>query len=102
MKKRSREPEMRHSLHTSFASLRPAVRFCFQDGFRRKKGKLLRLFKFIGAAGVVMGVMFLSFAVVQYLNGGWSFLLSLLLCLVNFFMGINLLKRSGNANLPPR
>ena len=60
------------------------------------------LFKLIGAAGVVMGVMFLSFAVVQYLNGGWGFLLSLLLCLINFFMGINVLKRSNSANVPPR
>lgn len=70
-----------------------------QDGEGRK---LLRLFKLIGAAGVVMGVIFLSFAVVQYLNGGWSFLLSLLLCLVNFYMGISLLKRNANANPPPR
>ena len=70
-----------------------------QDGAGRK---LLRFFKLIGAAGVVLGVTFLSFAVIQYLSGGWSFLLSLLLCLVNFFMGINLLKRSGSATSPPR
>jgi UPF0716 family protein affecting phage T7 exclusion len=50
----------------------------------------------MGAAGVLLGVLFLSFAVLQYLNGGWGFLFPLLLCVINFFMGFNLLKRSGN------
>jgi hypothetical protein len=52
------------------------------------------LFRLVSFLGVLMGFIFLGFAVVQYLNGGWSFLLSLLLGLFNLYVGINLLKRS--------
>ena len=56
------------------------------------------LFRLVSFLGILMGFIFLGFAVIQYRNGGWSFLLSLLLGLFNLYVGINLLKRSDKVN----
>ncbi|MGB9178143.1 MAG: hypothetical protein WCB68_02770 [Pyrinomonadaceae bacterium] len=55
------------------------------------------MFRLVSFLGVLMGCMFLGFAVIQYLNGGWSFLLSLLLGIFNLYVGITLLNRSGRS-----
>lgn len=53
------------------------------------------MFRLVSFLGVLLGFIFLGFAVIQYLNGGWSFLLSLLLGLFNLYVGMTLLNRSG-------